>query len=162
MPILLILLLLIGCSYNIHNTNISFGKIYNINPEQHGFNQKLYSFQFLLRHGIDDMIDDLNYQDFGCPIDLTLDISFKLHDTYNHIEKKKELEKKVCSYKLYYTIYGYNKYYSGEIKAIDSFFIPSSDYAYILSKEDSELAGINNLIKQLDHEITAILHNNCR
>jgi hypothetical protein len=162
MQIIFILLLLAGCSHDINSTKISLGKFYNLDPSQHKFNQKLTSFQFLLRHAIDQMIDDLSYQDFGCTKDFILDISFRLNNTYSDIQKQKTLDKKICLYKLYYTIYDGDRYYSGKIRAIDSFFIPSSIYPYILSKEDSELGGINHLVKQLDHTITEILHNTCK
>jgi hypothetical protein len=162
MPIILILLLLTGCSHNGGDITVSLGTIYDTKSKRNGFNERLHSFQFLLKHAIDDMLNDLHQGEFGCIRDFTLDISFTSPELYHHIQQRNTLQKKALSYKFHYTLYNINESYSGKIETIDAFVIPSNAYADILSKEDSEIAGINNLVKQLEHELTGVLHNICQ
>lgn len=140
------------------------GKFYDTNLEKKGFNQKINSFQFLLKNAIEDMLYDLNHQDFGCRQDkeLTLDVLFQSHDLYTNIKAKGRLQKKQISYSIYYILDDSGKKYHGKIKSIDTFIIPSYDYSYVICQEDSQIAGINNLVKQLEHELTDILDNNCQ
>lgn len=162
MQIIFIFLLLIGCSYNGGDVKISLGMFNDIKHKHKGFNQQLYDFQFLLKYAIDDMLNDLNHQDFGCIMDFTLDVAFASPDLYMNIYEHNKLDKKTLSYKLNYTLYNRDRKYSGSIKTIDTFIIPSNAYSYIISQEDDQIAGINNLVKQLEHELTVILHNNCQ
>ena len=164
MQIILILLLLAGCSYNSSDINITLGKFHDIKLDSKGFNQKINSFQFLLQNAIEDMLYDLNHEGFTCKEqkNLILDISFKSHDLYSNMKTRANLEKQIVSYSIYYTLHYYDKKYHGQIKSIDTFIIPSYDYSYIISQEDSQIAGINNLIKQLEHELLHILDNICK
>ena len=159
---LIFIFLLFGCSHSGGDISVSLGKFYDIKLNEKGFNQKLNSFQFLLKNSIEDMLEDLNHQDFGCAKDMTLDISFESPDLYHDIKQKSKLQKKTPSYKLNYTISDGENSYSGKIKSTDSFIIPSNTYGYVISKEDSEIAGINDITKQLEHELTGLIHNNCK
>ena len=156
--------MLIGCSHNGGDVKVTLSKFHDAKLEKKGFNQKINSFQFLLKNAIEDMLHDLNHQDFGCRQnkDLTLDISFESHDLYTNIKSKGRLQKTEISYSINYTLNDYRSEYKGKIKSIDTFIIPSYDYSYIISQEDSQIACINNLVKQLEHELTYILDNNCK
>lgn len=159
---LIFILFIIGCSHSGGDVVVSLVEFHDIKLEKKGFNQKLNSFQFFLKNSIEDMLEDLNHQEFGCARDMTLDISFESPDLYHDIKQKSKLQKKTISYKLHYTISDGKNSYSGKIKSTDSFIIPSNAYGYVISEEESEIAGVNNLTKQLEHELIGLIHNNCK
>jgi hypothetical protein len=158
--ILLAALLFVGCSHNSGNVNIELKQFHDKQLERKGFNRQMNSFQFILRNSIENMLSDLSQYRCNVEQDLTLDIAFKSHE--GTIDEKEYLNKKKISYKLTYLLHDKNNSYSGEINAIDSFVIPSNGYSYMVSAEDSEIAGINSLIKQLEHDIIHILVNKCK
>lgn len=154
------MLLIIGCSHTEGNVNVTLNKFNDKRLESKGFNQQMTSFQFLLKNEIDDMLNDVGL--YRCKVDknLTLDVTFE--SLNKRVEEKKQLHKRMLNYSLDYILYDGDEKHIGSVSAIDSFIIPSNSYAYIISEEDSQIAGINSLVKQLEYDIIHLLQNKCR
>ncbi len=161
---LILILFLIGCSSNHpqYKTEIILGKITSENTG--GYVKKIDSFQYLCRNAAEDMLSDLQRYNLPCNTTFLLDIELG-YSNHGHIRQSNSLKKKSNFYTLNYKLQDFKdkeKEFSGTITAIDSFVIPSSSYAYIISSEASQIAGVSNLVKQLESEIVYLLHNNCK
>lgn len=159
------LFFLFGCSnQDFHASNVQLGSIKNLNVDAKGYEKKIKGFIYLLNYAVNDMLIDINNQVQNCKNDpLTLNLSLKYEDPYQEIKHRSSLNKKASFLSLKYelTDASQNKT-SGEITALDSFVIPHTPYGYVLSIEDSQIAIINNLVKQLEMEVIYYLRNRCK
>jgi hypothetical protein len=146
------------CSYNITLTKVNKSTV-----SQKGYDEKIERFQYLLGKSIEVMLDDINRQSFCCSKskNFSLEISYQNDDIYSGIKRHKSVRKHTLFSEIKYTLKTFNgkEVLRGKIRSIDSFITPSYFYADVLSSEDSQLTTIENISKQLQHEITTYLQN---
>lgn len=146
------------CSYNIALTKVNKSTV-----TQKGYNEKLERFQYLLGKSIEVVLDDINRQKFCCSKgkNFLLEISYQNDDIYGDIKRHKSVRKHSLFSEIKYRLKTFDgkEVLRGKIRSIDSFITPSNFYADILSSEDSQLAAIESISKQLKYEITTYLQN---
>ncbi len=146
------------CNYNITLTSVN-----QSTTRQKGYDERIKRFQYLLKHSVEVMLDDINNQKFCCSKgqNFLLEISYQDDDTYDNIKQSKSIKKHSTFADIKYKLKTFDgkEVLRGKIRSIDSFITPSNFYADVISSEDSQLSKIENISKQLRYEITTYLQN---
>lgn len=152
---------LLGCSSlsgDRCNLNFSLVEIKKNDLGKRNFDEKISRFQYLLKNSLDSKLSDINNRKFQCSKDrfFELRLTYKCDDLYDHLKEHKSLHKHSSLFSLHYDLHDLvsgKKVLSGKIKSIDSFITPSHFYSDVLSSDDSMIAAIDNLTKQLELEL---------